>query len=342
MTNEYESLSSPPYPEDAICCSRVAAHPSGELFVTYAAGELQLRKVPSGAPRYLLPRDDVQAVAFSADGTKLAVGRMAKSADIFDVSTGALLGDTEINDDYVDEVAWLGSEVLATGAASVQLQVHQLVKKTGFFKMFKSGTKVVKTLREADPEHHSLFGMAVDSSGSKLFVAAGERLSCIEVSSGRELWAREFEASTGHLAVSKDSRVLVMPSSDQRVLFLDASSGADLRQFSMPTAGVKYDGMIGDAVSWGPRTAFSPDGRTVALNQQDGRLVLLDAVTAQPTWQPSRAPGLAWVEDVCWLRDGRLLTACSDGNVGLVNTQSHEVTLLPASDDRDPEVEPEL
>src|SRR5262249_33750372 len=104
--------------------------------------------------------------------------------------------------------------------------------------------------------------------------------------------------------------------------------------------GIRYPGMIGDAVSWGARPAFSPDGAVLVCNTAVGSFVMIDPRNGAPLWEAARAPGLAWIEDLAWFPDGQhLIAGCSDGVIGVWSMRPvNAAGVLPAYDDSDPEI----
>lgn len=310
--NGYENFPSVPYDTNAVCCSRVAVHPRGALFMTQTSDELQLRHAQGGRPRLNLEIEGIQDFAFSPDGRLLAVGLQEKSTKIYSVESGDELGESDGADDYVDHVVWLGGpQYFASASARGELTVHQIGSD--------GEPKTVREILEADPDYNSVFGLAATPNGSHLYLAIGESLRCFESISGRMLWRKDFESSGGHLAMSPDGRILAMPMSDGNIVFFDPGSGNAMGAYRFKTAGgITYPGMIGMGVSWSPRPAFSPDGSVLVSNTPVGSFVLLDPRSGQPLWEAARARGLAWIEDVAWFPDGQhLLAACSDGTVGM-------------------------
>lgn len=338
-SDQYEHFASVPYDTNAICCSRVVIHPSGSMFASQTSDELQIRHARGGKPRKNIELEGIQSVAFSPDGKLLAIGTQDKSVLLFDTSSWEEVAETDGCDDYVDQVVWLGGgEYLAVGSARSELAVHRIVRKGGAV----DDAELVRTILEADPEYNSLFGMTATASGSHVFFASGENLRCFETSSGREMWRREYDASTGEMSLSPDGRLLAMASSDGRVLFLDAASGEPLHAYTFRCGGgVKYPGMIGDAVSWSVRPRFSADGMVVIANTPNGAFVLIDAKSGAPLWEAPRSRGLAWIEDLAWFSDGQhLLTGCSDGVIGLWNMRPPTCVATFASyDGEDPEID---
>jgi WD40 repeat protein len=331
--NGYENFPSVPYDTSAVCCPRVAVHPRGALFVSQTSDELQLRHAQGGRPRRNLEIEGIQDFAFSPDGRRLAVGVMEKVVKIFDLESGEELGETDSADDYIDHVVWLGGpDHFAAASARGELTVYRMGRKE---------PETVREILEADPDYNSVFGLAATPSGSHLFLAAGESLRCFEAASGRLLWRRDFESSGGHLALSPDGRALAMPMADGTILFLDPSNGQPYASYQFRTAqGIRYPGMIGDAVSWSPRPAFSPDGSALVTNTPVGSFAMIDPRTGASLWEAPRARGLAWIEDVAWFPDGQyLLSACSDGVVGVWSMRPVDCAALLASYD---ETSPEL
>lgn len=335
----YETFPAQPYDRNAICCPRVAVHPRGAFVVTQTSDELQLRHAHGGRPRLNLELEGVQDFSFSPDGKLLAVGLQGKVARILDVESGEEIAESESADDYIDHVVWLGgSQRFATASARCELAVHALSKKTGFL---STGAEVVRELLGPDPQYNSAFGLAASPDGARLFFASGESLRAFDVASGILAWRRDFESSGGHVTVSPDGRILAMAMSDGTIQIFEAASGRSLAAYAFRTAsGIRYPGMIGEAVSWSPRPAFSPDGAVLVSNTPVGSFVMIDPRSGAPLWEAARAPGLAWIEDVAWTPDGQhLFTACSDGVVGVWSMRPVAPTaMLQAYDDADPEI----
>lgn len=331
----YEPFPSVPYDMNAICCSRVAVHPQGALFVSQTSDELQLRHANGGRPRLDLEIEGIQDFAFSPDGRLLAVGLQEKVTRIYNVESGDELGESDSADDYIDYVVWLGgAQYFAAASARGELAVHQIGPD--------GEPKTVREILEADRDHNSVFGLAATQNGSHIYMSIGESLRCFESMSGRMIWRRDFESSGGHLALSPDGRILAMPSADGNILFLDPGTGTPMGAYTFKTAsGITYPGMAGSGLSWSPRPAFSPDGSVIISNTPAGTFVLVDPRSGQPLWEAARARGLAWIEDVAWFPDGQhVLTACSDGIVAMWAMRPVNCVAVMASyDETSPEID---
>jgi WD40 repeat protein len=158
--------------------------------------------------------------------------------------------------------------------------------------------------------------VAIEASedGSRLYYSGFETISCFEVASGKRLWAIRFESSPGPLSASPDGRT-VAAVVGHGITLLSAVDGSPVGRYAFECAeGIRYPGMLGMATSWGSRPRFSPEGRSIAVNTPVGDLLVLDATTMTPRLKAPRQPHLAWLEDVVWFRDGRLLVGSSDNH----------------------------
>jgi WD40 repeat protein len=227
---------------------------NGQAFHLLDAGADDLE--PEARVSYL----SVTALAFSPDGSALALGRMDGSVALWDVETLSLLrGPLETGSaSGVNAVAFSpdgGLLVIGHDDDSVNM-------------CRTAGNDPVENFAKIDV-YDQVVGLSFHPDGEMLLVTGHERLYLWNVENRRLL--NHYSTGSGlgsplHAAFSPDGRILAwLTYFGDRIFLLDAKAR---QRFGPPLIYKK------DAALWS--FAFSPDGRTLAAAYQDGAIVFWD------------------------------------------------------------------
>ena len=240
----------------------------------------------------------VLSVAFAPDETVVASAGRDGAVRLWDVRTGAEKGRLWRHDDAVEAVAISpDGRTLASGSDDFKIMLWDAA--TGEYR---------QTLRA---HRGQVTALAFSPDGTVL------------ASGGRDDTVRLWEARTGTLlntltkhddavasvAFAPDGRTLASASADFKVILWDARSG----EYRRTLRGHR------DRVT---SVAFAPDGRTLAGGGQDNTIRLWDPGSGElKQTLVDRSP----VTAVCFLRDGRLVSAGQNGSIRIVDPDKGEV-----------------
>ncbi len=255
---------------------------------------------------------DVTALAYSADGRRLAVGSWGMGEP----------GDVEVWDAQREQVLWRQAAhegaipalafspdgaTLATGGAREFVRTRQVFAE---IKLWDAATGNLKQTWTDDGETFALAfspdGRAIATGGGSAGGAAGRGseqgiVQARDAATGKILWRNRAHA-TGVLSVafSPNGKMVASGGQDNTVRLWDAATGKALR--TLDSSGLRVNAV-----------AFSPDGKLLAGGGDDRAVTLWDAATGA---EIKRLTGhTAAVTSLSFSRDGkRLVSGSQDGS----------------------------
>ena len=121
------------------------------------------------------------------------------------------------------------------------------------------------------------------------------------------------------VAFSPDSARLATSSADGKVLLWDVASGSQLSSFAFEPA----PNLATGAPLWATGLAFSGDGKILAIGSEDGSIVLVDAATGKGARALMGHTGIVVSRGLLFAPDGKTLASASfDGSIRLWDTTS--------------------
>jgi hypothetical protein len=241
----------------------LAFSPDGKSFVSIAGKDGNVRMWESGTGRllWMLGSDhQINAVAVSADGTKVAAAGDLRRVLVTEAATGRMLRTHEAHTDAILAVAISAdSKLVATGGKDRLLNVWQMA--TGH-----------QLYRKAGPDEISVLAFSPDG---KLLAMSGTdkviRLFDVEA-------LREVRQLAGHqdrvraLAFLPDGKTLLSGSRDRTIRVWEVASGKEIRTAKPHTGGITA-------------LALSADARLMASSSEDGS-ALVCSLASLPDGNP--------------------------------------------------------
>lgn len=226
----------------------------------------------------------ITAVAFSADGSKIATASFDGSVRLWDAATGALLHSpfTEHNGRVLAVAFSPDGQILATGGADRKIMLYDVRNNTQIGDPLIGHDNWVRDLR-FDAAGDALYSSATD--GSLLRWDLTRRQPFV----GHTDRARS-------LALSPDGRILATGGFDRRIFLWDANTGEQLAELPSP-----HERSI-------IQVAYSPNGRFLAVGDAGGMVSLWD-VEKRQLLHPLLSYHEAVVIGLAFSPDSRVLAA---------------------------------
>lgn len=292
-------------PDDFVSIKRVAYSPDGKLLAACNRNQVKIYDPASGDLIKTLGghQADITAIAFSADGTRLASGDRGGSAVIWDISTGNSLLQLAGHSDAIEGLTFSpDGKWLITAGDDATMKIWDVVtgdllrnftdfsgviggvtfSSDGTQFAFSDGT--IHTWQfSLDPvddktmivnrEIFTIPGASADSfspDGRQLAGVSGNAIKLWDAANGRELLTL-----VGHsdwvmgLAFSPDGKWLASTSLDGTIKVWSIVPGNETVTVSSPVTG------------YGTRVVYDPNGQLFATNGGDGSATLWDVKTGE-------------------------------------------------------------
>jgi len=286
---------------------KVVVAPDGRTVAAGAAdGRLHVWRLDDhgavdGPPVVTRPHDEINDVALSPDGMRVAsVGQDGRAA-VSDTATGALVAERDFADGPLFGVGWAPDGMaVAVGGEGRTVWVwtpdgSSTPRALDPFAAAAGGNPGAEDA--ADPEIECLAYL----DARRIVVACGRRVVVCDAVTG--MVECELEGHAGKVtsvAASPDGTRLVTAGTDRQPRLWDLPSGTLVR--SLPLHPV-----------WVAGCRFSPDAARIATGCRDGVVRLFDAADGAPVTTFVGHPGRVW--DVTFEPRGTILSAGNDGTL---------------------------
>jgi len=235
----------------------------------------------------------VSALAFSADGTRLASASWDKSACVWDAATGRRLSRFAGHQDGASAVALSpDGRLVASGD----------MNRTTVLWDAATGKEIHRT---AD-NPNTVFWLSFSADGKRLAWASAQRVRIWNVTDWREERSIATGVNVRPVAWSPDGKTIAAGCGDGSIQLRNADDGSLTTTLTEHGKGVFA-------------LAFHPDGRRLLSGGSDGAVRLWDLTTAAQTYS-IKVPD-HWVHPVAFIGKGdRFVVGRQDGTVGVYDT----------------------
>ena len=337
----------------------VAVAPRQDTVAIATASGVRLVDVASGSVLRTIQGPPATELAFSGDGTRLAIETGVGNIAIVDAATGTTIappvtlslpasivlnetgtrlgvGGFVDGDAHIVDVAT--GETLGTPLVDPGSQIHVAFSDDGSLMGAVSGSGAVwifdsTTGEPVGPNRTAPFGnpsgLGFTSDNATLLIASSSGDIAVIDLVGRETLARPA-ATTGWLATfSPDGKLFAVPidDSDNDTAIVDVATGKRLQTLHPAR---RYPDW-GSALYKGPLiAAFSPDGKEVAIGSAayDGQPAEVEvfSVADGTSLRRLRVPGVPFIgEPLAWSPDGRVIAGGAHDRVIRIDARTGEV-----------------
>ena len=241
-------------------------------------------------------RDELTAVAWSADGTRIATGGRDGTARVWDAADGASLRAYKGHDAWVRGVAFvLDGRLVSAGV-------------DGTVRLWPDGPGdgvAATTFRVVSPPVHALAAVpaVAGGGGTRVLIFDGFGAVTAQGATYEEPWVPTREAWGRDIAVRPDGRQ-----------FATAEEDGTVRLWPLPPAHGQVPVVLRGHEQYVRAVAYSPDGRTVASGAQDAAVRVWDAATGESRQSLPNVTNRP-VTALAFAPDGGLVSGSDNGRV---------------------------
>ncbi|HEY8144585.1 MAG TPA: protein kinase, partial [Kofleriaceae bacterium] len=295
--------------------SRVEWSPDGRFVATAGRdNQVGLWDAETGAQlQRFEEKSTPQAIAFTRDGSRLAVATVHDAVHLYDTASGQLAltlrEPVEQSSQPIGQPLRISPDGALVAAGDFQGAVRVWDAATGRPIATLTGPAARVTTVDFSPDGRRVAAASLDNTATVW-----------DVRSRRRLHAFTTRGPVNSVAFSPDGSRLVTASNDRRAVVRDLASGAEVATLAGHDAAVY-------------QAAWSPDGKQLATASDDGTAAIWEVETGRRLARlfGHRGP----VRDISFARDGRrLITSSMDGSAILWSAApAQPVTVLRAPDD---------